>query len=485
MSSLFTQIGSLGVPDSSLIQQLSLTHGADDHAISVRQSDEDRLQVNANLQQDNVDVSSSAPLYVRSTNSASLATETKQDTMILSLGSKTRFEETLTAARRSQFNFKPTWGVTALRYSVGTVGTGATVAESHGEFKLQSGTDANGTVVLTTNQRGQYQAGSMGQVGIGVRVPLIPTGTAFCEWGYTDGNNGFLFGFDATGKYVAYVTGGVTTKTYQPAWNVDRLDGTGDSGQTLDLAEGHITQIDFTWYAYGDIEYCYYISNATTFKIERISFHRTKIDGSASIRDPNQPLTFRVGNGASNTTNLVMYIGGHQFSTLGGGGGEPQKRTVAEIVTNYTTVANVLWQPLIAIRKKAVLNARTNSVLTMLSDYSVASDGDLQIRVTVNGTTSAPVSWSTPTGWTASETAMETKVTVLGTVLAASADGNPTDYAFALSGGSGNSRTGGQGSAATRIAMGATQEFILWVRRLSASGVIVVKHGVLKWTEEW
>lgn len=194
-----------------------------------------------------------------------------------------------------------------MRYTVSTVGTGGSVQETNGEFKLQSGTTANGLAVLSTNQRGQYYAGSMGQAGIGVRIPTLPTGTAFAEWGYTDGNNGFLFGVDATGKYVAYVTGsGVTTKTYQPAWNIDTLDGAGNSGMTIDLAEGHVSQIDFTWYGYGDIEYSYYISNATTFKIEKVPFHRTKIDGSASIADPNQPLTFRVGNGASNTTNLAF-----------------------------------------------------------------------------------------------------------------------------------------------------------------------------------
>lgn len=121
----------------------------------------------------------------------------------------------------------------------------------------------------------------------------------------------------------------------------------------------------------------------------------------------------------------------------------------------------------------------------MLSDFAIASDGDLQIRVTVNGTTDDPLAWNTPTGWTSTETAMETKVTAFGAVLTTIADGLPTHYAFALSGGAGNNKIGGQASTATRISMGATQEIILWVRRLSGTGAIVVKHGVLKWTEEW
>ena len=141
----------------------------------------------------------------------------------------TRFGESLIAKRTSQFNFKPTWGVSALRYMTEFIGEGASAVETLGEFRLQSGTAANGLATITTNQRGQYQAGSMGQAGIGVRVPTAPTGTAFCEWGYTDFTNGFYFGVDGTSKYVAFVTGGTVTRIYQAAWNVDKLDGTGSS----------------------------------------------------------------------------------------------------------------------------------------------------------------------------------------------------------------------------------------------------------------
>jgi hypothetical protein len=70
MTSLFTKIGSIGVPDSNLKQIMSLSHGADDHAISVRQNDQDRLQVNANLQQLNADVTPSAPLSITASASA-------------------------------------------------------------------------------------------------------------------------------------------------------------------------------------------------------------------------------------------------------------------------------------------------------------------------------------------------------------------------------------------------------------------------------
>jgi hypothetical protein len=399
-----------------------------------------------------------------------------------SLYGVTRFGEQLTALRTSQMNFKPTWGISTLRYATVTTGTGAALGETNGEFRIQSGTANNSIASIQTNQRGQYQAGAMGQAGIGVRIPTAPTSTAFCEWGYTDFTNGFYFGADGTGKYVAYVTGGAVTKVYQSAWNIDKLDGTGTSGYTLDLAGGYVSQIDFTWYGYGDIEFNYLVLDSATNKIVKTTCHRFKITGSASIIDPNQTLMFRVGNGASTTTNVSMYIGGHQFSIVDGNS-VPQVRLGSELLTSYTLALNTNWQPLIAYRKRANFNGRANSVRVRTENFEVAADNDLQMRYTLGGVTSN-LTWATPTGRTATETAVETKITTSGTALTVSSDGEPVEYKFVPTNGSGTNRVGSAYLNAP-INIGATQEVILWVRRLSASGAVVVKMAHLTWTEEW
>jgi hypothetical protein len=403
-------------------------------------------------------------------------------TELSSLYAVTRFGEQLTALRTSQMNFKPTWGISALRYATVTTGTGAALGEVTGEFRLQSGTASSSIASIQTNQRGQYQAGSMGQMGVGVRIPTAPTSTAFCEWGYTDFTNGFYYGVDGTGKYAAYVTGGVVTKVYQSAWNIDKLDGTGASGRTLNLADGNVSQIDFTWYGYGDIEFNFLVLDSFTNKIVKTTCHRFKITGSASIIDPNQPLMFRVGNGASTTTNVSMYIGGHQFSIIDGQS-IPQARLGAELLTSYTLALSTAWQPLIAFRKKTTFNGRNNSVRVRLEGIAVAADSDLQVRYTINGTTSN-LAWATPTGRTATETAVETKITTGGTALTTSTDGEPVEYTFVNTNGSGVSQSGAA-DLNTPINIGATQEIILWVRRLSAGGAMAVKMANMSWTEEW
>lgn len=391
----------------------------------------------------------------------------------------TRFNEQLVGYRLSPVNLKPTWGVSDLRYDTTTSGTGASTGETNGEFLLQSGTDNNGLAQLSTILRGLYRAGAMGQAGIGVRIPVAPTSTTDIQWGYTDFTNGFYFGWDSTGKYVAYITGGAETKFYQTEWNVDKLNGTGPSGKTLDLTNGLVTQIDFTWYGYGDIEFSFLIENDRG-KIEKEVAHRVKIDGSASIIDPNQPLSFRVENGASGTTNTQLYIGGHQFSTIEGDS-KFQKRQVSELISQFTTATNTNWQPIIAVRKKQTFNGRANSVNVKIDDFEVNTDGDCDVRLTVNTVTNTVPAYGTPTNWTANETAVETK-TSSGTAITTLSSGYPVAYTFATTTNRGGYKTA---IGDPDLLVGIGQEVVLWIRRHSSSGSLIVKNAHITWDENW
>lgn len=397
-----------------------------------------------------------------------------------SLGEVTPFDEQLMAFRSSQINFKPTWGVTTYRYKKVTTGTGAAAAETNGEFRLQTGTATTNVASIETNQRGQYQAGGMGQVGIGFRIPTAPTGTQYARWGYSDFvNSGFYFGYDATGLYIAYLTGGSETKVYQVAWNGDKLDGTGESGLTLTASVGYVSQIDFIWYGYGDIKFSFLVFNPTTLTTQKITVHTLKIDSAASIIDPNQPLKFEVGNGAGSSTDFSLYIGGHQFSTVDGFS-TPQRRIVSELLSNYTTATNTDWQPLIAFRKKSTFNGRPNSVNVFLNSFNVSADGEVDVRITRGGSTSN-LAWATPTDCTATETAIETKITTSGTPLTTSSAGSPVDYGFV----SATKTASASFSGDIVLVVGSEEEVILWVRRLSAVGAIVVKQAHVTWREEW
>jgi hypothetical protein len=384
----------------------------------------------------------------------------------------TTFDESLVALRHSFLNYKPTWGISEIRYDTEITGTGAAADEVNGEFLLSTGTTANNIVRVCTKEIGQYFAGSEGQFGTGLRIPTLPTTTQFAEWGYDSTENGFGFGVDSTGTFIYSRDNSVQTKVYQASWNRNTLIG------TLDLSKGNIYQIDFTWYGYGDIRFYILVNDGTS--MVRTLVHRLKIDNQASIVDPNQPIRFYTSNGITSTSNFDVYVGGHHYSVIGGEN-VCSIRSVNTLLTLYTTATNTNWQPVLAVRKKATFRGRPNSINIKVSGFLVSADGDLQVRLTKNGITSN-LAWTTPLDWPSTETACEVKTTSGGTPLTTSASGFPLDYAL-LSGT--NNQTNSNVAMKNNIVLGEDTEIILWVRRYSAVGAIVVNSAVIEWTECW
>ena len=125
---------------------------------------------------------------------------------------RTLYNEAVQVNRASAFHFKSTWGPSRYRDNIITNGDAA-VVEEDGEFKLSSGTSNNQTAALETLQRGQYEAGTSAETGIGVRIPVLPTGTQTIDWGYFDDGNGFGWRIKADGAYIFVRRDGVDVGT--------------------------------------------------------------------------------------------------------------------------------------------------------------------------------------------------------------------------------------------------------------------------------
>jgi hypothetical protein len=383
----------------------------------------------------------------------------------------TSFGELVGAQRTSEFNFKPTWGVSLIRNTITETGTGASVTESNGEFLLATGTTTTNEASIRTKERGQYQAGTEGEVGVGVRVPTAPVSTAYANWGYMDDNNGFYYGVDSTGTYVARLDGGVESKVYQSSWNKDPMDGTGSSGLTLDLSTGNIFQINFVWYGYGSINFYINIKDNTGNVEKRILVHTIQVDDQASVVDPNQPITIEAFNGASSTTNFEVYVGGRQFSVVDGQSLPSIRNTPIEIPQE--TVTSTSYVAVAAIRKTANLNGRENSVNVYISDIQVITDNAVSIMLDYGGSSTGGT-WGAPSNVDSDETAMEVNTTITGATAYTAVD-------KIIAGGDKNTNI--SSTRQERIIFGQTDEVVIYMKKLTATDADV--NVILDVEEEW
>ena len=187
------------------------------------------------------------------------------------------------------------------------------------------------------------------------------------------------------------------TRVLQTDWNIDKLDGNGPSGFTLDITKAQILWFDIEWLGLGTVRAGFVINGAF---VHCHSFHHANLITSTYITTASLPLRYEitnVGTTASSSTlkqvcSTVLSEGGYELRGAQSAIGTPvaSPRDLTNASTEY---------PVISIRLKSTrLDAIV--ILTALSIMGITNNANYNWKVIVGGTTSAG-SWDT-TGATSS-----------------------------------------------------------------------------------
>lgn len=282
------------------------------------------------------------------------------------------------------------------------------------EHQLSTTANTDDRANLETVERGQYVPGYEVQGGTGVRVPEEPTGDSELRWGYytTDSNNdpvdGFYFGVDSAGVFVARARGATIEKVYQSDWNRDTLDGSGNdltnpSNEELDLTDGNICQVEFTYYGYGPIEMQIFVDEPNINNTDPdaaanvITAHVFDVSGQTSVENTNLPLKQEIVSGGTDNDALDLFVGGRQFSILGFYSTNNRKN--GHYRDEMTGIDDTQWYPAISTTAKDGTDIGSTDfrhVITEIFDYEASNDTvpkRFQIR---RGTQPTNATWISP-----------------------------------------------------------------------------------------
>lgn len=182
--------------------------------------------------------------------------------------------------------------------------------------------------------------------------------------GYFDDNNGLFFEQDGTNLKVArrsYVSGSpVDTSVNQSNWNIDKMDGTGVSGITLDMSKTQIFVIDFQWLGVGRVRYGFNVDGKMYYVHEML---HANIENNVYMSKPTLPVRYQIENtaGTASSTYLdsictsVVSEGGYSFNGVA--------FAVDRGITSRTVGTTLI--PLVSIRLQSAY------IRSTLSNFSV------------------------------------------------------------------------------------------------------------------
>lgn len=274
-----------------------------------------------------------------------------------------------------------------------TVTNGGTVTQADAMAVLTSSTTTSSTALLQSVAGTRYRAGNGGMMRFTTLFTTGVTGTEqyiglLDEAGSSAAfKNGLAIGFDGTTFGFHRFANDSKTSVNQSSWD-DPLDGTGDSGMTLNPAKLNVWQIVFQYLGAGAIQ-LFVEDDSTGDYVLVHTIDYTNQNTTPSSYNPNYHMTMWIDNGGT-TSNIICKSASMAYFIEGRALlfelQQPLNTTGSIEKTSVTTETAI-----VTIRNKSSYNSKTNfidSIIKMVSASIEASSANnlASINVTLNTT---------------------------------------------------------------------------------------------------
>lgn len=268
-------------------------------------------------------------------------------------------------------------------------GDGASAfSANEGLINMTVGTGSGAEIIRETNKVFAYQPGKSLQILQTFAFSAAQTNLRQ-RCGYFGAANGHYIELNDDTTYVverSSVSGSaVETRVAQANWNIDKMDGTGQSGLTLDISKAQIMFIDIEWLGLGTVRIGFVING----QFQHVhSFHHANLVTSTYITTASLPLRYELTNtgltGSPSTMkqvcSSVLSEGGYELR------GRQQAVGSAINLPRDLPVANTEY-PVISIRLKTSPDRLDAIViLTALSIMGVGNNAFFNWKVIAGGT---------------------------------------------------------------------------------------------------
>lgn len=280
----------------------------------------------------------------------------------------TAFGELKTASSKPEVQLSFIYGISSLLTTTDHSGFGSATA-TNSLLSVSSGASTSSAGILYSKRYIKYRTGQ----GSNFKGTCIfDTGTADNTQllGVGDDNNGYFFGYNGTSFGILRRSGGIDNWTAQASWNYDVMDGTGDSGMTLNPQNGNVYSIAYQWLGFGAIYF--YIENEINGKLTLVHMIKYANNNTApSILQPALPIRVSSENGLTNSTDIII-----KSSSLAGFNEGDPALLGKEFSVESTGITGVTTEvPVLSLHVKTSLNGITAYIPVLPFEVTAVGEG--------------------------------------------------------------------------------------------------------------
>ena len=270
------------------------------------------------------------------------------------------------------FNAQMTYDLVPIQYEQITSGTGATITHdttNRCALMTFSSTPTGGKSYMQSYEYLPYQPGRSQLVFITFNM-IAGVANTLKFAGYSDGVNGIEFQLSGTTKqFVVYSGSSAGNETViQSSWNLDKLDGSGASGITLDITETQILVIDIQALYVGRVRVGFDIGGQIIYAHE---FLHSNLIAHPYIQSANLPV--RCGMTCTGTVSTTMNF--ICAAVISEGGTDDINNFGYTFATSTSVTATTGGVQAMTLRPRTTFNGITNRMRVAYIDVEIFNTG--------------------------------------------------------------------------------------------------------------
>jgi len=284
------------------------------------------------------------------------------------------------------FNSKQNNDSNSLLYSTATVGTGSWYFDNNNACTVLSVSASGDVAIKQSKKYMNYQPGKSQLIfatfvmpntaGIVNRVGLFDSTTTTP---FSASIEGYYFQCESgvNSFHIANVGDEPSQSALQSEWNIDKFDGNGLSGITLDVTKTQILVIDYEWLGVGRVRMGFCINGIVFYCHQFLHANTVSLP---YLQDPNKPIRYEIrSTGGIGSLKQIC-------ASVMSEGGSVDNAIPLSIDTGFDSIGNItsntLW-PAITVR----LKESYKSVDIQLKDFAAMafSTTNTLVRVVSNG----------------------------------------------------------------------------------------------------
>jgi len=204
--------------------------------------------------------------------------------------------------------------------------------------------------------------------------------------GFLNDLDGFALGYQGLDAGLWFIKGGAVSFVAQVDWNIDVMDGSGESSYDMDLQTGQVPELKYVWHGIKNLTLEITSEEGHVLPCHKFKFINEAVD--THLDNPSLPVAVKIERTTGVGADLRILTGSWRAGVVTGGGEASVSDRWFSITNLEQELVSAARTVMFVIRSKSIYRGKNNHTLAGMAVIDLVNNGNKDVVVygSVGGT---------------------------------------------------------------------------------------------------